>query len=80
MVVLLLCHVCTLLYITSFHAMSHVVLHLEIFVIVECDGFSFDFSSLFMLHVIWFSEMISYVSAMFDFIDFHRRVTNSSIK
>ena len=39
-----------------------------------------DFPSLFMLHVIWFSEMIAYVNAMFDFIDFHRRVTNSSIK
>ena len=68
-------------HITVLHLMSLIVLHLDFFACKLCVlGFCLDFLSIFMLHVIWFSEMIAYVNAMFDIIDFHRRVTNSSIK
>ena len=50
---------------------AYVVLHLEYFVIVECVVCSFGFSETFCFACSsWFSEMIAYVSAMFDFIDF----------
>ena len=49
--------------------------------LVKCVESSFGFSKTFCFACSsWFSEMIAYVSAMFDFIDFHRRVTNSSIE
>ena len=49
--------------------------------LVKCVVCSFGFSKTFCFaRSLRFSEMIAYVNAMFDFIDFHRRVTNSSIK
>ena len=53
----------------------------DISMLVKCVEHSFGFSETFYFACSsWFSEMIAYVDAMFDFIDFHRRVTNSSIK
>ena len=57
------------------------MLHLENFVIVKCVVCSFGFSETFCFACSSsFSEMIAYVNAMSDFIDFHRRVMNNSIK
>ena len=70
-----------MLHVTNSEPHAYVVLHLEYFVIVKCVVCSFGFSKTFYFACSsWFSEMIAYVNAMFDFIDFHRRVTNSSIK
>ena len=52
MIVLLLCYVCTIDHIAVMHPMTHVVLHLENFVIVECVGFHLVSLSLFVVHVI----------------------------
>ena len=68
-------------HITNSEPHAYVVLHLEYFVIVKCVVCSLGFSKNFCFaRSSWFSEMIAYVSAMFYLIDFHRRVTNSSIK
>ena len=49
--------------------------------LAKCVECSFGFSeTLCFACSSWFSEMIAYVSAMFDFIDFHRREMDSAIK